>query len=131
MGSRCINSILASMRMHCCQLKSDIFRNNISNNRFCSCGDEETVFHFFFECRNYTNARDILINETVHITNITVMKILNGDEHLSTHDNAKIHEAVSKFINQSINQSIYIYICVCVCVYIYICDSHIDLENYV
>ena len=24
MGSRCINSILASMRMHCCQLKSDI-----------------------------------------------------------------------------------------------------------
>ena len=53
------------MRMHCCQLKSDIFRNNISNNRFCTCGDEETVFHFFFEFRNYTNAMDILINETV------------------------------------------------------------------
>ena len=101
MGSRCINSILASVRMHCCQLKSDIFRNNISNNRFCSCGDEETVIHFFFECRNYTNAWDILINETVHITNITVMKILNGDEHLSTHDNTKIHEAVSKFIVSS------------------------------
>ena len=101
MGSRCINSILASMRMHCCQLKSDIFRNNKSNNRFCSCGDEETVFHFFFECRNYTNARDILINKTVHITNITIMKILNGDEHLSTHDNTKIHEAVSKFIVSS------------------------------
>ena len=98
MGSRCINSILASMRMHCSQLKSDIYRNNISNNRYCICGDEETVFHFFFECRNYINARDILINETVYITNLTVMKILNGEDQLSTHDNTKIHDAVSKFI---------------------------------
>ena len=38
-----------------------IFRNNIPNNRYCTCGDEEIVFHFFFECRNYTDARDILI----------------------------------------------------------------------
>ena len=29
------------------------------------------------------------------------MKILNGDENLSTHDNTKIHEAVSKFIVSS------------------------------
>ena len=86
------------MRMHCSQLKSDIHRNNISNNGYCTWGDEETVFHFFFECRNYTNARDILINETVYITNLTVMKILNGEDQLSTNDNTKIHEAVSKFI---------------------------------
>ena len=99
MGSRCINSILASMRMHCSQLKGDIYRNNISNNRYCTCGDEETVFHFFFECRNYTNARDIHVNETVYITNLTVMKILNGEDQLSTHDNTKIHEAVHVHLN--------------------------------
>ena len=29
------------------------------------------------------------------------MKILNGDEHLSTHDNTKIQEAVSKCIVSS------------------------------
>ena len=52
----------------------------------------------FFECRNYTNARDIIINETVYITNLTVMKILNGEDQLSTHDNTKIHDTVSKFI---------------------------------
>ena len=96
MGLRCINSILASMRMHRSQLKSYIYKNNIFNNRYCTLGDGETVFHFFFECRNYTNARDILINETVYITNL--MKILNGVEQLSTHGSTKIHEAVSKFI---------------------------------
>ena len=32
------------------------------------------------------------------IYNLTVMKILNGEDQLSTHDNTKIHDAVSKFI---------------------------------
>ena len=48
MGSRCINSILASMRMCCSQLKSDILRNNISSDKYCIYGEEETVFHYFF-----------------------------------------------------------------------------------
>ena len=63
MSSRCIDYILTRMRLHCCQLKSDIHKKNISNNRYCTCGDEETVFHFFFECRNLTNDSDILVME--------------------------------------------------------------------
>ena len=46
-GSRCANSILASMRMKCSQLNSHLFRNNIIQNRLCTCGIEETVFHYF------------------------------------------------------------------------------------
>ena len=49
-----------------------------------------TVFHFFLECRNYTNSYKY---ETVYITNPTVMKILNGVEQLSTYDNTKIHDS--------------------------------------
>ena len=60
MGSRCINSILASMRMRCSQLKSDIYRNNIHFDKYCICGEEETVFDYFFECRNYINPRNTL-----------------------------------------------------------------------
>ena len=55
MGSRCINSILASMRMRCSQ-----YRNYISFDKYCICGEEETVFHYFFECRNYINPRNTL-----------------------------------------------------------------------
>ena len=40
MGSRCINSILASMRMRCSQLKSDIYKKNISFDKDCMCGEE-------------------------------------------------------------------------------------------
>ena len=41
MGSRCITSILSSMMMCCSQLKSD--RNTISIDKYCICGEEETV----------------------------------------------------------------------------------------
>ena len=55
LGSRCVNAILASMRMNCCHLNSHHFINNISPNKFCTCGEEETIFHLFFECRYYIN----------------------------------------------------------------------------
>ena len=87
MGSRWINSILASMRMRCSQLKSDIYRNDISFDKYCICGEEETVFHYFFECRNYINPRNTLLNETLSIANISVLKILHGDEKLCIGDN--------------------------------------------
>ena len=44
MGSRCINSILASMRMRCSQLKSGIYKNNIAFDKDRICGEEETLF---------------------------------------------------------------------------------------
>ena len=46
--------------MRCSQLKSDIYRNNISFDRYCICCEEETVFHYFFECRNYINPKNTL-----------------------------------------------------------------------
>ena len=90
MTSRCVNAILASMRMNCCQLNNHLFINTISPNKFCNCGEEETIFHFFFECRY------VLINET-----LSIVKILQGDKSLCTSDITKPHEAVSKFIVSS------------------------------
>ena len=107
MGSRCINSILASMRMRCSQLKSDIYRNNISFDKYCICGEEETVFHYFFECRNYINPRNTLLNETLSIANISVLKILHGDERVCIGDNMKLHHAVSRFIISTKRFNIY------------------------
>ena len=105
MGSRCINSILASMR--CSQLKSDIYRNNISFDKYCICGEEETVYHYFFECRNYINPRNTLLNETLSIANISVLRILNGDERLCISDDKKLHQAVSRFIISTKSFNIY------------------------
>ena len=107
LGSRCVNAILASMRMQCCQLNSHLFTNNISPNKFCNCGEEETIFHFFFECRDYINSRDILLNETMPFTTLSIIKILHGDKSLCTRDITKLHEAVSKYIVSSKRFAIY------------------------
>ena len=98
LGSRCVNSILASMRMHSSQLNSHLFRNNITHHKFCTCGIEETVFHFFFECTNFVTLRDILLNETLSFSTLTVKKVLHGEESLNIRENIKLHAAVSKYI---------------------------------
>ena len=36
-------------------------------------GEVETVSHYFFECCNYTNLRNTLLNETLYITNLSVL----------------------------------------------------------
>ena len=98
LGSRCVNSILASMRMHSSQLNNHLYRNNITQNKFCTCGIEETIFHFFFECTHYVSSRDILLNETLSFLNLTMKKVLHGDESLNNYENIRLHAAVSKYI---------------------------------
>ena len=100
-GDRPINYITASMRMNCSQLNGDLFKNNITGNKFCTCGLEETAFHYFFECRNYTLHRNTLLHDTVFVTILSVQIILNGDNTISDHENMQLHRAVSKFITSS------------------------------
>ena len=68
-----------------------------------------TVFHYFFInlfC-NYINPRNTLLNETLSIANISVLKILHGDERLCIGDNMKLHQAVSRFIISTKRFNIY------------------------
>ena len=59
---------------------------------------EETVFHFFFECTNFVISRDNLLNETVSFLNLTMKRVLHGDEVLNKHEYILLHAAVSKYI---------------------------------
>ena len=43
-GSRCVNAIMTCM--NCCQIDSHLFINDIFPNKFCNCGEEETIFTF-------------------------------------------------------------------------------------
>ena len=84
--------------MKCSQLYSDLFTNNIIQNKYCSCGAEETAFHFFFECPNYILHRNTLINETPFLTHLSIDNVLNGESSLSQQENELLHKAVTKFI---------------------------------
>ena len=93
LGSRCVNSILASMRMKCSQLNSNVYL-------------EITLFkidyalvvlkrQFFIIVLNH---RDSLLMETLSITTLAVEKVLHGDKDVNINDNIKLHNAVSKYI---------------------------------
>ena len=79
----------------------------ISIDKHCICGQEEIVFHYFFECCRYTNLRNTLLNDTLSFTNISVLKILHGDEMVCIRDNMKINDAVSKYIISTKRFNIY------------------------
>ena len=40
-----MNTILASIRMHCSKLNHDLSSNNITDINTCNCGNIETAFH--------------------------------------------------------------------------------------
>ena len=48
-GDRYTNIIHTKLR-HKCALNSDLFRFNIINSHFCSCGKVKDTYHFFFTC---------------------------------------------------------------------------------
>ena len=96
-----MNTILASIRMHCSKLNDDLSSNNITDINTCNCGNIETAFHFFFECPLYTVHRNQLLLNTAFVPSLTLNVILNGDKNLSTRDNIRLHEAVSNFISNT------------------------------
>ena len=55
----------------------------------------------------HVNTRNTLLNETLSIANISVLKILHGDERLCMSDNMKLHQAVSRFIISTKRFNIY------------------------
>ena len=90
-----MNTILASIRMHCSKL------NDLTDINTCNCGNIETAFHFFFECPLYTVHRNLLLLNTAILPSLTLNIILNGDKNLSTRDNIRLYEAVSNYISNT------------------------------
>ena len=98
-GNRYMSVLHARLRSG---LNGDLFRNHIRNNPFCDfCGEVEDAYHYFFQCRKYTDERQVF-NDTVrgfHPLNISV--ILNGNENWNTEVNVILFRAVHRYIHTS------------------------------
>ena len=97
-GDRKVNSLLASMRTKCSQLRSDLYANKLTVNDLCSCGLSETHFHYFFECMNYIVQRDQLYNDTLFLPRLSLSTVLNGHAECTVQQNMLMFEAVSRYI---------------------------------
>ena len=104
-GNRFINIIHTKLR-HKCILHYDLYKRNISDTPFCSCGQNEDVYQLFFVCKNYYNAETIclIIYKFTHgVVNIDTNLLLCGDIHLplQTNININIFSVVLNFIVES------------------------------
>lgn len=87
---------------HSCILNYDLYRRNIIESPNCICGQKEDVYHFFFVCKNYVNARnnlfELLFNRLDETILINSHLLLWGSDNLSYNTNCFIFSAVQKFI---------------------------------
>lgn len=72
----------ARLRTECSPLNYHLFRKNITNSPLCQCGLPETNYHFFFECQQYNNIRNILFHTLLAYCYVTLPILLRGDNNL-------------------------------------------------
>ena len=84
------------LRLGCSSLNHHLFNNHVSETSRCSCGDEETIFHYIYECRKYDTARVETIARLG--TNFSIMTLLHGDPNLTDEENRLIFYQVQNYI---------------------------------
>ena len=91
-------SHLVIIRTGCSQLYSDLFRNGLIENKYCSCGFEETPEHYFLNCENHRYVREHFQTDTTDLGLLSVNMILHGLENNRLTENQLLHKAVCKYI---------------------------------
>ena len=101
-GHRLYSVIHARIRNKCSDLKSDLFKNHLSDNEMCNCGHErEDAEHYFFRCNNFTNERHQLFLATRNMHPLNSDKILNGIDRLTEEENTLLFHQVQNFIRDT------------------------------
>ena len=98
-GNRKAKIYHTRLRLGCSSLNSDLFKNHISDNDKCICGQPETAKHFLLDCPFFNNIRSSSINKLNHACNIDIL--LNGCQLYSEGANEEIFLAVQNFILKS------------------------------
>jgi hypothetical protein len=98
-GERWCNIQHARLRIGCSGLNYDLcFNVHVVDSPHCICGEGfETVFHYFFVCKNFNNQRAALQATVTQICNFDLETLLHGNDNLNHDENSLIFDAVHKF----------------------------------
>ena len=77
------------IRNKCSCLNHDLFRKSIVDSHLCASGEIETSEHFFLNCINHLNVRNILFNSLSNIGNIDIDALLFGKDDVTYQENEK------------------------------------------
>lgn len=98
-GTRKLSILHARIRKNCSDLKSDLFRNHLSADSSCSCGnDNEDALHYFFECVNFNNLRIVMFHKTRPLHPLSLNMILYGKPSLSNDENFLLFQTIQQYI---------------------------------
>ena len=89
------------LRTGCSALNNDLYLKTITDSPLCTCGVVENTFHFFFVCERFSIIRRELMNDLSFIANISLAKLLYGDDSLNQTSNIVIFSSVQKCIEKS------------------------------
>ena len=92
---------MASFRTKCSQLKDDLFQNGIIESNLCSCGNAETIYHYFFECENFAIQIDVFFTETLFVPRLSLATILHGNSNFTDNQNKLLFDAVLKYVKST------------------------------
>ena len=101
MGNRKHTSIMSSIRTNCSQLKSQLYNNGLTENKYCTCGVEDTPYHFFFVCNQFTVERNSFFMNTLDLGNINLNTILYGFKDGEVEKNQVLSNAVSLYLEST------------------------------
>ena len=100
-GDRRLQVLHTRLRTNCSSLNHHLHAKNIVESPCCTCGEIETTKHYFFDCPNFVNFRQALLDTLEGLCNPTVEVILHGDKGLSQEVNEIIFHSVHRFIADS------------------------------
>lgn len=100
-GDRRSQILHARLRTNCSFLKNDLYLKNMSESPRCICGQKENANHFLLKCENFSVQRVQMIERVRQYGNITLSKLLFGDDTLTQSDNEIIFGAVQTFIRNT------------------------------
>ena len=80
---RCVNSVLAGMRLGNESLNVRLCQQRLVPSSLCECGDEETLQHYWLHCKRYEDQRELLWHTFVSVhgsgKHFSVSEILKFD----------------------------------------------------
>ena len=101
-GNRKLSILHADIRTNCSDLKNDLFRNHLSADSRCSCGNEnEDTSHYFFECENFNNLRVLMFHRTRPSHPLSLHMMLYGKPSLSNDEYFLLFQTVHALIKAS------------------------------
>ena len=104
-GPRTLNVLLTQLRCSASFLNYDLFKVNILSEPSCRCGNNrEDTYHFFFECRLYTDLRISLLNKLNWLPddcNLDLNLLTCGSNLISNEQNEYVFRCVYEYIKKT------------------------------